>query len=53
MEIYLNKVELEHEKSLFAPHDLTYPLDGVVLDILGFKEEVATGDDMSQAPTSC
>jgi hypothetical protein len=53
MEIYLSKEELEREKCLFSPHDIVYPLDGIVLDILGFKEEAVSGDDMAQAPTSC
>ena len=53
MEIYLNKEELEREKSLFSPHETTYPLDGEILDILGFKEEAVSNDDMAQAPTSC
>jgi len=54
MDIYLAKEELEREKHLFAPHEIVYIiLDAEVFNARSYKEQVAEGEDIEQAPLSC
>jgi len=53
MEVFITDEEWEREKHLHTPHQIVYVLDGKVLDLLAYKEVVAEGQDLSQAPTSC
>jgi hypothetical protein len=54
MDVYLTEEELEREKHLFAPHEISYIiLDVKVFDARSYKEQVAEGEDIEQAPLSC
>ena len=55
MEIFLTEEELAREKSLFAPHEDSYPpLEGEEKDLRSLKKRLAESDDLPrELPSSC
>ena len=54
MDIYLNQQELQREKTLFAPHEISYtPLTGKAIDIKALTQHVELKNEMPKPPPSC